>query len=337
MKTNKKRIIRIVMFLILTIVLICVLNHIFLFRDQSIWSTDSRVTSYQKLPDNSLDILFLGSSNLMSGVNPIQLWEETNMQSYNYCSRAQTIPFSYEYLKDALETQTPECVVLDVYGAILQKEYNELANNEFHFYVNIDNLSFDSKFELLESVNFKERLYCIFPLLRNHNNYKVWENMEEETDEIFMGYCFVDTVEPCEVPVYTSVVSPMEKMDDVYLRKIIGLCQKKEIDLYVVKTPVALADESHRILNGVGQVCKEYGLEYYDMALDAVEWGFDYSLDMMDSSHVNANGAVKVTEQIGKILNKKYDFSNSSTHINSYVWENEKNRMNACKKNVAED
>lgn len=328
MKQIIKNGVKITIFLILTVVLIWELNRLFFYHDQSIWSTDSRVSSYKKLPYNSLDVLFVGSSHLMSGINPVQLWQETGIQSYNYCSRAQTVPFSYAYLKEALNTQSPKCVVLDVFGVVLKKDYNGLANTEFHFFANIDNISLRSKLDLLEvHENLRDRFSLIFPLFRNHNNYKMWENTEPSTDKIFMGYCFADTSESHNAPIYTSEISELEEMDDIYMRKIIELCQEMEIDLYMINTPSVLTDKEHRILNGVAHLCNQYGIDYYDMSSDVSEWEFDFQSDMMDATHVNTNGAVKVTKRIGRIMSEKYDFSDSHTHDYSNVWKNENDRM----------
>ena len=337
MKQGMKNGIKLIVFLILAAVVILELNQVFLYRDKTVWSTDSRVKSYQELPENSIDVLFVGSSNLMSGVNPVQLWNETGIQSYNYCSRAQTFPFAYEYLKDALQPQSPQCVVLDAYSVFSDKWCYGLANSEFHFGINMDNLSLSSKMELLNTyVEKEDRLPYIFPLIKNHNYYKSWENTEDVTDQIFMGYCFADGVEYFEAPVYTDMVTMMEEADDIYLRKIIELCQESGIDLYVIKTPVVYPDEQHSLLNGVKMVCEEYGVEFYDMTSDAAEWGFDYHTDMINFFHNNTTGAAKVTTRIGEILNEKYDFSNSSTHQYSNVWSEEYDRMIAFRTPAAE-
>lgn len=319
---------KLIVFLLLAAVLILELNRVFFYYDKTVWSTDNRVKSYRELPEDSVDVLFLGSSNLMSGLNPVQLWEETGIQSYNLCSRAQTFPFAYEYLKDALRTQTPKCVVLDAYSVFSDKWYNGLANSEFHFGINMDNLSLESKLDLLDPyVEKEERLSYIFPLLKNHNYYKTWENTEDVTDQIFMGYCFADSHEYFEAPVYTDMVTPMGETDTIYLTKIIELCQENNIDLYVIKTPVVYSDEEHSVLNGVKQLCEQYQVEFYDMTSDAADWGFNYNDDMLNFFHNNTTGAAKVTTRLGGILSERYDFSTSSTHQYSYVWQEEYDRM----------
>lgn len=328
MKTGVKNFIKLFVFLLIVVGILIYLNDVFFYRDKSVWSTDYRVEAYKELPENSIDVLFLGSSNVMSSINPVQLWEETGIQSYALCSRAQTFPFAYAYLKDALKTQKPECVVLDAYSVFSEKSTNGLANGDFHLGVNMDSLSVGAKAELVTKyVEKSEWLAYYFPLFKNHNYYKTWENQKDETDEIFMGYCFYDGIEYFETPVYSDNRAPMEEVDGIYLQKIIELCQAEGIDLYVIKTPVVYSDAEHQVLNSVAQMCEAYGVMYYDMSMDTAEWGFDYSTDMLNYFHNNTTGAEKVTTRLGGILTELYDFSDSETHQYADVWKAEYERM----------
>lgn len=335
MKRKIKNAVRFLIFTCLALLMILKLNDVFFYRDRSVWSTDSRVGTYKELPENSVDILFLGSSNIMSGIDPVQLWDETGLRSYNYCSRAQTFAFSYAYLQDALKTQSPRCVVLDAYSVLSYKECNGLTDTDFNFAVNMDNLSMASKMELLKKyVEKEEQLLYLFPLLKNHNYYRTWENTEDETDEIFLGFCFVDAVESFAPPVYSDAVRPMDETDRIYLEKIIDLCRQENIDLFVIKTPVACSDDRHSVLNDVWQMCRDQGVDYYDMTGNAQDWGFDYSSDMMDETHVNENGAWKVTSHLGKLLADKYGTPSDDSDPYRWIWENESKRMRSIKEDL---
>lgn len=330
MRQSYKNGIRLAAFLLLSAGMLLGLNQLFLYRDLSVWSTDSRVERYEELPEGSVEVLFLGSSNLMCGINPLQLWEETGIQGYNYCSRAQTFVFAYEYLRQALETQTPACVVLDAFSVFSEKSYCGAANSEVHFGLNMDNLSLSRKLDVMELIpSYGDRLTYLFPLLKNHNAYKTWEETEDETGRIFMGYCFLDKVKEFAPPVYTDAATPMDGPDQEYLMRIIRLCQERGIDLFVIKTPVAYSDEQHRVLNHTKQVCEENAVAFYDMAADYGEWGFDYRTDLMDFSHPTSTGAKKITARLGGILEERYDFSGSPARRYAGVWEEENARMKA--------
>lgn len=328
MKTGMKNFIKFFTFFLIVAGIMLYLNEVFFYRDKSVWSTDHRVKKYQELPEDSLDVLFLGSSNLMSSVNPVQLWKETGIQSYAYCSRAQTFAFTYAYLQDALKTQSPECVVIDAYSVFSEKVVNGLSNTDFHFGINMDNLSAQAKTELLmKHVSKSEWLAYYFPLLKNHNYFKNWENPTDETEAIFMGYCFADSKEMFEKPEYSDLYGALEDVDGMYLQKIIELCEAEGIDLFVIKTPVVYSDEEHQVLNALKQMCEAYDVIFYDMSMDTDEWGFDFGEDMLNYFHNNTSGAEKVTARLGEILTEVCDFSNSETHKYADVWAAEYERM----------
>ena len=328
MRTHMKNFLKFICFALIVIVTMLYLNQVFLYDDDSVWSTDARVEVYQELPENSLDVLFVGSSNVMSGINPVQLWDETGIQSYAYCSRAQTFPFAYAYIQDALKTQNPECIILDAYSVFSSKETNGLANGEFHLGVNMDSLSLKAKAELVNNyVEWEERIAYYFPLFKNHNLFKSWESGEDVTDQIYMGYCYADGIEYFETPQYSDAVSPMCEADEKYLKKIIDLCNEEGVDLMVIKTPVVYSDAEHSVLNSVKELCEAENVLFYDMSMDASEWGFDFQSDMLNFFHNNTTGAAKITTRLGEILTEMYDFSESETHQYARTWQDEFVRM----------
>ena len=337
MKTGIKNFVKFFAFFLIVAGILFYLNKVFFYYDKSVWSTDHRVEQYQELPENSLDVLFLGSSNVMSSVNPLQLWKETGIQSYAYCSRAQTFAFAYGYLQDALKTQNPEYVVIDAYSIFSDKVINGLANTDFHFGINMDNLSVQAKTELLMNhVSKSEWLAYYFPLFKNHNYFKNWPVQEDETEGIFMGYCYADGVEWFDVPQPSEGVGALEAVDELYMKKIMELCEEKGIKLFVIKTPIFYSVEEHQELNALKQMCENNGVMFYDMSLDINEWGFDYTEDMIDYFHNNSSGAEKVTARLGEVFVKIDDFSNSETHKYADIWAAEYERMTAHRSQMLE-
>lgn len=69
---------------------------------------------YQMEPD-TVDIVFLGSSQAASGFNPQDLYNGFGLKSYNLGSNHQSLWASYYWLKEALEYQNLRVAVLDCY------------------------------------------------------------------------------------------------------------------------------------------------------------------------------------------------------------------------------
>ena len=108
--------IKAIIFLCIAALCICVVNVILLpkYMNDSQWPTTATFTQFYLLEDNSVDVLFLGSSHAASAFNPQVVYDHENIASYNLASEQQNLLVSYYWLKEALETQQPEAVVLDV-------------------------------------------------------------------------------------------------------------------------------------------------------------------------------------------------------------------------------
>lgn len=324
--TIKSRIFRVIAFLLLTVLMLLTLNRAFWYRDTSEWSSDIRFDQFRNLPANSVDVLFVGSSNVMSAVNTTQLWKDTGMHSYDLCARSQTLPFSYAYIRDALKTQTPDCVVVDVYSVLLSKEYSHLADGLVDFTANLDNLSLSTKTELIENYVDKEaKIMHYFPLLKNHNLYKTWEVMPDKSEQIYMGYCFAPEWMPLYYSDYSENTAEIDEVDSLYINKTINLCRENNIKLIVIKTPITVADEEHAKINRIKQICHENNVDFYDFSLPTQYGQFDFYTMMRDTVHTNYKGAEWLTSTLGQIINDSVTISPDPQY--DYLWEKEYIRM----------
>ncbi len=71
--------------------------------------------------DTDVDVLFLGTSHVINGIFPMQLWEDYGITSYNLGGHGITIATSYWILRNAIEVHKPKVAVLDV--SLAESEY----------------------------------------------------------------------------------------------------------------------------------------------------------------------------------------------------------------------
>jgi hypothetical protein len=83
--------------------------------------------AFYELPENSVDVLVLGSSHAYQGINTSVLWNEYGYSAFNLCGAAQPIWNTYYYLEEALKTQTPKVIILDIYSMHYSTEYGEVS------------------------------------------------------------------------------------------------------------------------------------------------------------------------------------------------------------------
>ena len=69
---------------------------------------------------NRLDVVLFGSSTCYSGIDP-KAFTEFDLQAFNFCSAAQSIPHSIPLIEALVEDQVPRVIALDVYPKIWGK------------------------------------------------------------------------------------------------------------------------------------------------------------------------------------------------------------------------
>ena len=69
--------------------------------------------AYLAEPENSLDVLYLGSSLAYCDFDPVEVYRHSGLTGCVVSGSAQTMPLTYWYLRQALETQRPQAVVLE--------------------------------------------------------------------------------------------------------------------------------------------------------------------------------------------------------------------------------
>lgn len=108
------RIVSVALFIIIGLILLYILNIILLPE----WVTNEGATlstrGIYEEEKNSLDVVFVGSSNIYNGISPLEIWEETGIPSYSYGSPEQKIWLSYYAIKEVLAYQKPKIIMLDV-------------------------------------------------------------------------------------------------------------------------------------------------------------------------------------------------------------------------------
>ena len=113
-----KKQIKCILFLILGITLFCTLRQLFMpkwyYPDSTMKEPTSRIlTGIYDEPSETIDIVFLGTSHMIYGAAPMELYEKYGIKSYNLSTPSQPLQIGYYLLKNTLKTQSPELIVYD--------------------------------------------------------------------------------------------------------------------------------------------------------------------------------------------------------------------------------
>ena len=289
--------------------------------------TDLTYRTFFENPEQ-YDVVFFGTSHVLYGISPFDIWDECRITSYNWASPACTIPSDYWKLINILDYHTPRVVVVDCYDVTTTyKSMNEYRLHEafdgfplsYHKYLSIKDLMYEQK-RMEDGMVYsrEEEINLLFPISAYHSR---WDSLEEVD---FKNDC-VDTkgasllagvAEPIEISDTTEKTEISSEMVGVtYLKKIVEECNNRDISVLFVYIPFPVPDGWKMEANMVHDLADECGVEYVDFTeLNVV----DYDKDCYDSnSHLNLFGQEKVSRYIGRYIADNYNVQihSSNTEI----------------------
>lgn len=296
--------------------------YTFIFRDKN---EANIVKPFYDEPENSLDIVVIGSSHVMCGFSAMELYDEFGYTSYGFASSSQLLPQSYYQVVAALEVQTPQLLILDVGGAVYG---NQLYGSEAYAHVQTDNMPMSlNKINLIQDLfEAEDRLSYYLNLVQFHTRWKelTVKDFEAITSVTKGAYISYTSAEIDSLPyVDPSATYPLSETAENYLRKTIELCQNRGIQLLLINFPGSHSEEDYQKLNTVGEIAREYDVGYLNLQYCLEEMEFDVTTDFRDAYHCNAYGGYKATQYLGNYLADNYDLSNIHSDSIYEKWESD--------------
>ena len=92
-------------FFLIAALLFCLITRIFTPKWSGYWKSSDTLTGFYQLEEDSIDTLIIGSSQVISGVSPMELYQNQGISAYSLGTERQPVLCSYTLLKEALDTQ----------------------------------------------------------------------------------------------------------------------------------------------------------------------------------------------------------------------------------------
>lgn len=269
------------------------------------------VHPYYDEKKDSLDVIFVGSSHVMCGIYPMELYRAYGIASYDYTSSALVLPQAYYQVMEALRTQNPKVLVLDISGVA----YGDVkVGSPEYVHVQLDNMKWSlNKIQAINDLieEPSDRMEYYFPLMKFHTR---WKELQPEDFRPIVGYTkgahVSDDILPggAAYPIKPKdSTAPISQYAETYLRKILDCCRERDIPVLLVNLPAIVDDAAQEKYNAVYAIAEEYGLPYLNLLHHLDELGFDFTVDLKDTSHCNRTGAEKVTAYLGGYLKEHYE------------------------------
>lgn len=289
--------------------------------------------SFYAQEEGTVDVLFLGSSHCGVNVDMGELWKSYGIPGFALWGSEQPSWNSYFNLQEALKTQSPKAVVFEVYMMTRQFEYQD----ETRQLVNTGGMKFSlNKWEAIKVSAPRERwldLLLGYPLYHTRYN--------ELTEEDFLYFpnnrnLVIDKGTTCrwgtgefELPDVSGITecAQIYEKEEQYLRKIIELCQEKDIPIVLYSVPDIWRDIEQPYYNSVELVAQEYGIEYLNFNLMDDAIGFTAKDIWTDGGHLNTAGARKITHAVAEYLKSFYDLEDHTGQELYSSWNRNAERL----------
>lgn len=270
------------------------------------------VLDFYAQKNNSIDIVFLGSSHTYSSFNPYIIEDKTNLNGYDFATQQQPIWITYFYLKELLKYQDPKYVIIDVHMLVsMNSDYAyEQVNRDA-----IDKMRFSlNKISMINKcVKKDERAAYYFNIIKYHSRYK--ELSDNDYDTIFKGRTVNNkgyialkyknrSFNYDEIGINNDIIE-IGKKSEVYLDKIISLSKNKNYKLIFVKTPAIYSDVEYSKLNYINKYLTDRGETFIDFVKKNDELDLDYKKDFYDSGHLDKEGSEKFSNYFVKYLKEE--------------------------------
>ena len=323
-KENVKKLIpqvlKVLAFALAFVVLLQALSS-FVFSGEKVSQISKRMAdsySYLLEPENSVDVVCVGNSDIRSGFVPTELWEKYGYTSVVSSFTRQSISDSQRALKEICKSQKPKLVILEI-----DSLYDGRGPEDI---INPHDTTPDNFFDSLKPDDFENKISRDYSVFTFHNILQDRQRRSRRK-QYSHGYLFCEDIRKIE---YRDYMTKTDEIDiPIYsnsqqLRTFVKYCKKNDLPVLLLEVP-SLSSWSYARHNAVQNLSDELGVEFLDLNLLYDEVGIDMrNCFRDDGNHLNYFGASAVTDYIGDYIGKNYGIESrrGDAELAEY-WDNE--------------
>ncbi len=322
----KKKVCAVVIYLLMMIAVLGIAQEI--LKAKFMQDSTVIVDGFYAEKKNDIDVLFIGSSNCFCTIDPLVLYKEHGIASYNFASSSQSMDISLLYLKEALKRQKPKVVALEVNYIPGQ---NAAALGEDSILWGLTNMpltvdKLQCLYQLLGKVD-EEYISYVFPMLRYHERWKELSKQDyiylsEDKRNWNKGYMRTYQISDAPVDLSAYVQEGSAWLDEravVCLEDMADICKEEGISLVLFKSPKA--DWYQYFSTEIEAVAEEKNLTFIDYNALIQEVGLNVATDFRDSYHLNVQGAAKVSAHMGAYLKEHFELTDRRADEGDNSWD----------------
>lgn len=323
-----KKAIRCIAFLIILFLTINITYDVLSWKDTHGDYTTSTKQLYST-EDNLIDAVFLGSSHCYCSINPDLLWGNYGISAFNMTISGQDKDSTYHTLVETLKTQSPKVVCVEMWG--LTFDEHAAQGNVYRNMLAME-LSKNSIELVKDYVDEEEQMDYILRWPIIHTRYKELEKYDFVTYEYseygrgveqqyhvgMSGHYPAD-----ELNEAASVEEPLSDSNKEWLDELYQLSLEEDFELIFFAAPTATTAEAQMQMDAAKRYADEKGIPFFDFnrMIGKGEFTIDYNADFLDTYHLNAWGAEKLTTFFGTYFERNLPLEDHRGDNAYHQWE----------------
>lgn len=274
------------------------------------------------------DVLFVGSSHVVEGIYPMEIWDDYGITSYNVGRYGHYMAGMYYALEDALKYTKPKLVVIDVLNieGEVKARTDENGIKQIHATMDTIPLSF-SKIKAVKDLYPDDKdiqKEFLFKYILYHNR---WEELGMDDFQVLHSAekGAVTRTEIAEPIPYQRITRDQVCAENTvgveYLKKMVDMCSLRDIDVLLVFLPYPADDKDQEGANRAYRFAQENDIPYINFLDTQV---CDFQTDLHDEdSHLNALGAKKISAYLGNYIQQNYQIRDHRGEAEYEEWNND--------------
>lgn len=298
-----------VLFIAILLTGVLQLNTIFLRKSlMKPWDMGNKIGGYFNERDH-YRMMFFGTSHAYCAFQPLTIYNDLGAKSYVLASQKQPLSATYYYMKEVIahQKEVPNIFILDIYSLIANIEEDGAV---VHSYADYLPMSWTKLKMIAFAVPLRYKAETFLPLIMYHSR---WKELKEEDftvkpkdfHDYLKGYVLL-TGQSHEFEKNKSMNEEaqrsLERADDTFLQsqlkilqKMQDLCNRHNINLMLVKTPIYNPAPYEANISKVAAYAKNHNIPFTDYNRYRKQMNLDES-DFYDLYHLNSKGAEKFNQ-----------------------------------------
>ena len=310
-----------------------------------LWLEKTSISKFYEEPQNSLDVIYIGSSNAYKQFNTVLAYDLYGYTTGMLSTDNQMFAMTKYMIKEARKYQNPSVYVIDI--AKIADDFSSYTEGDLR--KTLDSMKFsknrtDAINETLsyrENVTKRDYINFYFSFFMYHNTMKEFPTTNMTgVKNLYKGF-FLDKSnvkkEKQKEFYWSNQISNLQEENRKILENLIQYIKEENLNVIFVVPKRYFDTDLNEKMNDAIQIIEENNLKV--MNLNKIEEYdvIDYETDYYNKWHLNIAGSTKSTMLFAKYLKENYDLPNHKEDSAYESWKEEYERFKEDYKMLTEN